>query len=500
MATAARVLERLERSRVALAALYLLWCAVTLYTIAHHEAWRDEADSWLMARDNTLHEIWRIMRYAGTPMLLYVVEKPFIALGLPYTLQWFVSWPFAAAAVWLVIYRTRLTWPSRLVVVFSYFFVYEWAVVVRGYAMTIFFILLVCVLHPRRKGGNFAIGIALFCAANATAFGLLFACAYAGVAGVDMVLVREERKLRVLAAQAIGWLGILVSLAQLLPEPKDGQGTQTPRLGYLSTAFAGSGLPAGPHASLEVRSVAAWVMIIATVWLVRKNRRALGVFALFTLALSYLFYAKHVGYVRHWGFYLVAAVAARVIACDDESELDTLRLSKVSVLAWLLTLGLFGAWCVEGVRMSWADDVGLFTNAKAMARYISGAHLEQRDMAGQSPTSAEAVLPYLEQKKTLYYPSIDRVSSNMIWDKALADNGRIRFPEIIERIRKRYRNASDPDRGVLLLWSGPIPAPDLARYCLREIHVEHGPVMSTNGESFWLYGPDGSGDRLDPSP
>ena len=49
------------------------YAGLTIYTvvlaaaISHHEAWADEAQSWLLARDAGLVELWtRLLHYEGT--------------------------------------------------------------------------------------------------------------------------------------------------------------------------------------------------------------------------------------------------------------------------------------------------------------------------------------------------------------------------------------------------------------------------------------------------
>ena len=46
-----------------------------------HEHWSDEAQSFLLARDNSITELFYYMKYEGTPPLWVIIIKIFILLG-----------------------------------------------------------------------------------------------------------------------------------------------------------------------------------------------------------------------------------------------------------------------------------------------------------------------------------------------------------------------------------------------------------------------------------
>ena len=50
----------------------------------HHEHWSDEAQSFLLARDTKLSELFHYGKYEGTPPLWFLIIKLFLALGGTY--------------------------------------------------------------------------------------------------------------------------------------------------------------------------------------------------------------------------------------------------------------------------------------------------------------------------------------------------------------------------------------------------------------------------------
>jgi hypothetical protein len=112
-------------------AAYILISAIA---IAHHEPWADEAQSWLLARDAGLWELWtRLLHYEGTTGLWQTLLHLFIRAGLPYSGLDAISGVLGIAAASLVIWRAPFPLSVRIVLPFSYFLCYQYASIARSY-------------------------------------------------------------------------------------------------------------------------------------------------------------------------------------------------------------------------------------------------------------------------------------------------------------------------------------------------------------------------------
>lgn len=60
----------------------LIYSIATLTVILFHESWRDEAQSWLIARDLGIIDIFKQMKYEGHPALWYLILVPFAKLRI----------------------------------------------------------------------------------------------------------------------------------------------------------------------------------------------------------------------------------------------------------------------------------------------------------------------------------------------------------------------------------------------------------------------------------
>lgn len=60
--------------------IIIVFMVLSLALAKFHEHWSDEAQSFLLARDNSFAEIFHYIKYEGTPALWVIVVKIFILL------------------------------------------------------------------------------------------------------------------------------------------------------------------------------------------------------------------------------------------------------------------------------------------------------------------------------------------------------------------------------------------------------------------------------------
>lgn len=141
-------------------AAYIL---VTGLAVAHHEPWADEAQSWLLARDGSLWELWtRLLHYEGTTGLWQTLLHVLIRAGLPYTGIGAVSWMLGIGAAALVIWRSPFPLVFRIALPFTYFLAYQYAAIARSYDL-LPLLLFGCAVYFRNAGARPAIFTLLLC-------------------------------------------------------------------------------------------------------------------------------------------------------------------------------------------------------------------------------------------------------------------------------------------------------------------------------------------------
>ena len=116
-----------EKVPVLLYALLAIYVLLVLWGISNHEQWRDEAQAWLIVRDTGFTELWSILRTEGHPPLWYLLIMPLVKTGMPYEMQNWLSAAIMTGAVYLLLFRTNLLLIIKILLPFSFFFLYEYA-------------------------------------------------------------------------------------------------------------------------------------------------------------------------------------------------------------------------------------------------------------------------------------------------------------------------------------------------------------------------------------
>ena len=151
--------------------------AVWLISVgARHEAWADEAQAWLIARDSSLGELlWERVRYEGTPGLWHLVLWGAIRCGLPFTQLYLVSVASAVIGAAVVLWRAPFPALLRVSLIGSHYFAYQYSVVARSYALDLVLVPVAAALFAQRWRRPIAYGAVVGVMANANAHGFLVA-------------------------------------------------------------------------------------------------------------------------------------------------------------------------------------------------------------------------------------------------------------------------------------------------------------------------------------
>ncbi len=152
-----------------------LYTAILAWTIAHHEQWFDESQAWLIARDSSLGEmLTRWLRYEGAPPLWHLILWVLTRLHVPFMAMNWVTALFAICGIAVFLRYAPFPRLSRVLIPFTFFFQYQYAVIARSYVLFPLFVFVLCVLHldERPRVLWFALVCGLF--SNLNVHGLLF--------------------------------------------------------------------------------------------------------------------------------------------------------------------------------------------------------------------------------------------------------------------------------------------------------------------------------------
>lgn len=458
-----------------------IYAAVTLAVVLRHECWRDEADAWLAARDLKLGQLWTWMHYAGTPALWYLMLMPLAKLNFPYISMNLLHWTIAVINAALILSLAPFPKWVRLALVFSYFMMFEYAVVARNYAPLVLFLILIAWIYPWRYQRPVLLGILLALLASTAAHGTIFAAALSIAWGLD-ALRGHRLGARVLFGGILAAGGVLLAVAQILPGPPDGQlsGAFVVRnplaIDYLlQRTFTPSYPDTDGTVFTKLRRwpalfAIAWLiprllaatLLVGTFWLLRRDPTLLAAFILSFLALLYVFVFKHVGGDRHVGMvWVIIWILFWIFLSDPENATATQK--DAAVWKWsVLPIALASIYSTGmAIYYLQLDERQPFSGAKAAAQFLKQSGLTACPLEMFKDDCCESILPYLG-RKIVWYAGEERYGTYMLWDRKWYLSERGPMEPGIEHLLQM--SARQPD--MVLIVSGELSPQDATPFDL----------------------------------
>lgn len=130
----------------------MVYFAIIFLGVLQHELWLDEAHHWLLARDSkSLQELWYHTRSEGHPilwnLLLYLLSR---FTDNPISMQ-LLHAVICSTTVFILLRSSPFKWWINMLILASYFFIFEYALLSRNYSLGILFFVMGLSLWTRRQ-------------------------------------------------------------------------------------------------------------------------------------------------------------------------------------------------------------------------------------------------------------------------------------------------------------------------------------------------------------
>lgn len=126
---------------------FLLFSCFVLYIFAmqfFHDLWRDEIHAWHIVQcSNSLSNLWQNVNYEGHPFGWFAILFLLKQISSSILLQQILHISFVIALAWIFIFRTPFHFLLKVFILFGYYFAYEYGIIQRPYAPSIFILFLV---------------------------------------------------------------------------------------------------------------------------------------------------------------------------------------------------------------------------------------------------------------------------------------------------------------------------------------------------------------------
>ena len=372
-------------------------------TIRHHEPWADEAQSWLLARDASLAQLWNhLLRYEGTPGLWQTLVHAFIQLGLPYAAYNFVSAGLALASVILLLRYAPLPLFIRILLPFTYYFCYQYAVIARSYALIapILFTIAAVYTQALRRPVLMTILLALLAGISVHGF-IMSVCIWATL----YVPIRRSQprvpksELRSFAIAAAAYFCVLTFFVICAWPANDVAFAEHRGLANLHL------LPDVAKAGLAGAFTGYWVTSLALIALSAPLLWRGGGWLFFLLAGAGFFLFGTIVYAQLWhsGILFSAWLFAIWISAYNT------RVTAPTLLALITAIGFQVYWSAAAIRYDWSHA---YSGSLAAAQYFQRAGLPPGGLyAIGYPTTA--IQPYFPAN---IYSDFHQPANGAYWD------------------------------------------------------------------------------------
>lgn len=116
-----------------------------------HEPWSDEAQSFLLARDNSLKEIIYYSRFEGTSPLWFIIIKIFICLGGKYNTCYIIPILFTTIGLFIFEFKVKAPKEIKVLLPFTYYIFYQYTIIVRSYCLVFPCLMAICSIYRNRR-------------------------------------------------------------------------------------------------------------------------------------------------------------------------------------------------------------------------------------------------------------------------------------------------------------------------------------------------------------
>ncbi len=374
------------------------YAVVVIAVAQRHEPWFDEAQAWLLARDDSLwHLLSSQMRYEGSPPLWHLLLMGPAKLGAPYATITVIAVAIAIAGAYVLVRHSPFPLPLTLGVLFSFVVAYQYAVVARSYVLLPLLLFLLAIAWAGRIRDPWPFVLILGLLASTSTHGLLVAGSVFLVhllqvwRPIDKVpLSVPVRRAHLRSGVAFMVLcGLLVLELWPAQDQSLGSGFNLDPMHFLTVA------PAVLRNALAGDAFIAFAAVALSAWWFRRTRTLL-LWALPTLALLTLAAVKYQNQWHDGIPFLVWVFALWVSLAQGPaggwgSRLDSWARSG-AYLAMAAVLVVQAGWWWQTVRHDWTYP---YSGSRQLAAWLEA-----------QPASAElfaigfhslAALPYLDR-------------------------------------------------------------------------------------------------------
>jgi hypothetical protein len=416
--------------------VFILYTIVAGFTMFHHELWGDEIHSWNIAKgSSSFFDLIINTRYEGHPPVWYTILWAVSKFTHDTSYLQLIHLLIACAVVFVLLFYSSFPLVAKILIPFGYFFLYEYAVISRNYAIGVLIAFCICIImHKNFKGKLILYYSLLFLLCNAHILSLLLA----GSLHLYYLMLNFEQKKKasLLATHAV--IGMIISLPAIyfiFPPPDSGL-----NIDFWKDRWSMEQIKAFGQAPLRAFTpIPAWwtdncwnthflmeeqhgynllrvfnlllsiILLVSAVYLLKQNKKSLLLF-ICNLLLSFIMAIMVFPLTRerYAGFLFIGFIVAYWLYCSESQQSKQKK--------WLITT-LLVIQLVGGVIMLAKDIQRPFSNGYRINELLK--KVPQNEKLVTDYWAINAVNAFTD--KPLYCIDLGKTIPFILWGKDLSE-------------------------------------------------------------------------------
>jgi len=424
-----------------------LFLTLSILLITRHELWRDEVHVWNIANNsNSFSQLFYYMKQSeGHPYLWHIILY-FISHFISKNIESIkvIHLIFSTVTAFLILKFSPFNKTIKVLLVFSYFFFYEYSIISRNYAIGVLLIIVFCIMYKNKYKNILPISIILLLMGSCNIYSFLISILFSALLLFDFIKDRKTElkntnKLKLVISIIIIIFGIvlvyfqigsqllknsftkeiglnlifknIISKSKSIPEIILNSYIPIPEI---NINFWNTNLIYNQFESNTTLLIVIIIVLVSLSIFILKNKFKIVFFGGFLLLISFilLFYF---GFLRHWGHIFLLFIACLWMSQNEitENSLSILKFKKTIINVFLLLI-LIGSLFGSSIAF-YFDYKYQFSNGKKVAEYIDkNFDTNNLIIVGIPDAQTETITGYLN--KSFYYPQEKRFGTNVLWD------------------------------------------------------------------------------------
>jgi hypothetical protein len=170
-----------------------VYVALLAWGVAHHISWADEAQAWQLARELPLPTLFKTyLHYEGSPGLWYVFLWILVRLHVTFAGMHWIAAVLPISGMWVFLRYSPFPAIVRAVVPFSFYLMYQYAVVARSYLAFALLVFIAAILFAKPARNLLWLTLVFVLLSNLTAHGFAVTAGFAIMLAVRLWRQRKQ--------------------------------------------------------------------------------------------------------------------------------------------------------------------------------------------------------------------------------------------------------------------------------------------------------------------